>query len=184
VTDRGDLITLVPKSPDPVDEAMALEEEHGWEDKAREEDEPQEWHAPEEDADIRWVNDAETGVMFFEIEGPGRKRVAEQIEAAIPMLGLDELDAFVKTMDDRQSRRLALFTVGTLAPAKADRRVTDLLTRFFADEDPVIRSTALMSASMTRWPEFKTAAKALADDPDENVRRTAQATLKVLDDAA
>ena len=181
MNEHGDTVRLVPKEADPLEETLALAEEHEWQDKELGDDQPQEWHAPHEDATVRWINDAETGVMFFEVEGPGRKTVAKQLADAIPMLGVEDLEEVVKARsDDRPSLRRALYIVATAAPATADQRVVDLLTRHFAHEDPVVRRTAMIAAAITRWPEFVEPIKALQEDPDESVREVAESALQAL----
>jgi hypothetical protein len=185
VTEHGDTIRLVPKEADPLEETLAVAEEHDWEDQELGDDEPQEWHVPDPDATVRWVNDAETGVMFFEIEGPGRTSVAKQLEDAIPMLGVDDLeDVLERRASDRPSLRRGLYIVATAAPAKADKRVMALLTRYFGDDDPVVRRTAMIAASITGWPEFREPVSKLVDDPDEDVRDVAESTLRALDRAS
>jgi hypothetical protein len=179
------MILLVPIEPEPFDETLALIERHGWEQtNAEQEDDPPEWHAPKEDADIRWVVDDATGVQYFELTGAGREPVAKQIEAEIPLLEPSGFAAYLDQFRSGPGLMRGLYAVGTAAPEQADAKVIALLERYFAHDDQLIRRTALIAASITRWPEFADSVRPLLQDADPDVQRVAEATLRALRDAS
>src|SRR4051794_31557617 len=94
-----DSIRLVPLTPDP-EEVHALELEQGWKPTDKFSPELPQWTLPDADAKVSWVEDPDTEVDYFVIEGADRKQAAKQIEDAIRIMEPDDFEPFLERSAD------------------------------------------------------------------------------------
>ena len=84
----------------------------------------------------------------------------------------------------RQATLHALYAVGLAAPEKSDDATVKLLEGYLSNDDPILRSAALVAAGLTGWQEFVKPVEAMRDDPDSDVREDVEPALKALGNAA
>ena len=175
-------VRLVPKVPGPYDETESLIERHGWVESDDFSDDLYEWIVPgaQERTVVRWVDDGDTGVQFFVVEGPDRQRVAEQIEEAVEMLHVPDFEQYLAGFHGVQGLMRGLYAVAAAAPERYDPRVAELFQRYLAAEDPLIRRVASLATGIMGWNEFIEPVSRLRTDPDPDVRQAAEAALRGL----
>jgi hypothetical protein len=180
MAEQANRVRLVPKDRNPYDETAALIERLGWEPSDDSSDDLVEWSVPGQDAVVRWVADADTGVHFFVVEGSDRGQVAKQIEESIDMLGVDDFESYLSRFHGAQGLIRGLYTAAAAAPERCDARVLELFQRYLAHDDPLIRRAALLASSIMAWPEWHGPVSRLRDDPDPAVQEAAEAAQRSL----
>jgi hypothetical protein len=178
-----DSIRLVPRDPDP-EEVKELERKHGWKPTDKSSGELPQWTLPDADAKVSWVDDPTTNVEFFVIEGPERQKAADQIEAGIDILHVEDFEDYLKRFHGFDGLMRGLQAVALAAPDECDRRVFDLLERHLSDDDPMVRRAALLAVGITGWQEFVEPLKRMRDDPDQQVQEDVGPALEALRDKA
>jgi HEAT repeat protein len=173
-------IRLVPLYPD-SDEMTEFAEGKGWEETEKSSDEVIQWQA--DDALVSWVTDPDTDVQFIVIEGKGRETVAGQIEKAIKMLRKPAFKSRIENAAGGVDRFEGLISVAAAAGEKPDPDVVKLITPYLTDDNPNIRTGALLAVGITGWKDFIEPVEAMRENADEDTRKAADRALKALRDA-
>ena len=179
--EHGDTIRLVPRDQDPLDDTMELVDEQQWEETDAGDENSPVWSLPDLDATVRYVPDAATDVEFFVVEGKDRTAAAKVLEDKIDMLEPGEFKDYLGEFHSADGVRQGLYTVATAAPEASDAAVVKLLSGYLEDDDPLTRRTVLVAMGITRWKDFIDPIERVRnDDPDEKVRKGAEAALQAL----
>jgi hypothetical protein len=168
-------VWLVPKRRSHVGEIMAMVEHLGW--APAEDGDEYEWIVPDSDTTVRWIDDPDTHVEFFDVHGTDRDRVAAEIANTIGTLTVDDFEGHLARSDSINWVMPALYAIATAAPLNYDRRVATLFERYMRSPDPLIRRVTILALSITGWPEFVKVARRFLADPDPAIREAAEATL-------
>jgi hypothetical protein len=133
------------------------------------------------DVTVHLFEDAGLQLLQMQLEGPGKEAVAEQIRERVPTYSAEEMPAFFDAIDDPDDEgemAEALNILAAVAPMTAEPALLQLFRRGFTHPEPLVRERAAFDTMALRWPELRPDLQRLVDeDPDEDVRETAQAAL-------
>jgi hypothetical protein len=120
-----------------------------------------------------------TEVRYLTTRGDRAGELLETIRSGLPVYSLDELHHDVDHTQDKWERVEAVHRLGFGAPVTADEKTLQRFDAAFGDAEPELRLAAALASYYAGWPELKARLERLTEDPEDDVRESAE---EILDD--
>lgn len=118
------------------------------------------------------------GVDYFELWGNKVQEVAEQINDAFEVQTTAQILASVKRARSNNGYVDAIYAMCISAPPNLDQDLLQVVQEALSHSDGMVRASTIWGLSYIGWPELiPLVEKINADDPDQEVRDAAAATL-------
>ncbi len=130
---------------------------------------------PEEGAPtIHLIDDPLIGIVYVDIAGRRRERLAELIRSRLDTYSRQEVIDEARSASSPDDLARAVRLAGAIAPGGFDQGLFEIILRAFRSEDAQTRVAAITAAGYAEWQEFVPFIDHLAhSDPNKTVREVA-----------
>nr|PPQ56748.1 hypothetical protein C5F59_08760 [Streptomyces sp. QL37] len=139
------------------------------------------WLAPDRGAAIHWIEDHLVRVDYLLVQGPAIAPTVSSLKSRIDFHSSESLQEVFDGTRDSSALMDALHALGVYCSGPFDPDLFALFRWSMHDPDPLVRRVALLTASLTDWPEFIPLVNYVrTHDPSESVRAQAETIFDVM----
>jgi hypothetical protein len=139
------------------------------------------WKTRDGETVIQYMEDYYANIRYLAIVGRDADEIAEKIRSTFDFYTLDELLQLAKQAREKGECIGVIIRLAAASPKLFEPEIFRVFERMFSHEDPEVREATAFATTYRAWLEFrKPLERLIENDPDQDMREYAQATLRSL----